>query len=142
MNGCGAFIAWRRKDNMVVYRCDGCGRSMRERDLRYTVTIDVRAAFNDIQIGLADLVRDHRSEMIALIELMKHRDPKDLEAQVYKQLKLDLCPSCQAAYVRDPLHFHPEQGARDAEIDIEGFLRSLGFGMGGDDSAQEQGPVS
>lgn len=113
---------------MVIYRCDGCSRAMRETDLRYTVTIDIRAAFSEMQISLADLVRDHRQEMLELIERLKHRDPQELEDQVYRQVKLDLCPNCQRAYLRDPLHFHPEQGGRDTEIDIEGFLRSLGFG--------------
>lgn len=113
---------------MVIYRCDGCGRALRETDLRYVVTIDIRAAFSEIQISLADLIRDHRREILELIEQLKGRDPQELEEQVYKKLNLDLCPHCQRAYIADPLHFHPEQGPRDAPIDIEEFLRSLGFG--------------
>lgn len=113
---------------MVIYRCDGCGRALREQDLRYNVTIEVRAAFNEIQISLADLVRDHREELLELIARLKDRDPQELEEQVYKRVTLDLCPACQAAYIRAPLHFHPEQGSRSTKIDIEEFLRGLGFG--------------
>lgn len=112
---------------MVIYRCDGCGRSMRETDLRYVVTSEVRAAFSEIQISLADLVRDHRQEMLDLIEQLKNRDPRELEEQVYKQLRLDLCPSCQRAYLKNPLHFHPEQGGREPAVDIEAFLKDLGY---------------
>ena len=103
---------------------------MNERDLRYTVGIDVRAAYNEIEVGLADLVRSHRAEILALIEKLKHRDPKEIEEQVYKKIELDLCPTCHKAFIRDPLHFHPERGAVDEEIDIDGFLRSLGYGKG------------
>jgi len=115
---------------MIIYRCDGCGRAMRQGDLRYIVTIDVRAAYDEIQIGLADLVRDHRQEILALLEKLKDRDPAELEEQVYKKLQRDLCPACHRAYIREPLRFHPEQGARETEINIDQFLRSLGFGEG------------
>ena len=124
---------------MVVYECDGCGRRMGERDLRYCVTVDVRAAYHDIEVGLADLVQDHRAEMLRLIEQMKNRDPRDIEEQVYKKIALDLCPHCQKAFIKDPLHFHPEQGAYDAEVDIDGFLRSLGFGRAADGEDGEHG---
>ena len=103
---------------------------MNEDDLRYTVTIDVRAAYNEIEVGLADLVRSHRQEILALIERLKHRAPKEIEEQVYKKIKLDLCPTCQQSFIRAPLRFHPERGTEDEEIDIDGFLRSLGFGKG------------
>lgn len=111
---------------MIVHRCDGCGKEMRKGDLRYTVKIDVRAAYDKMEISLADLVRDHRAELLALIERMEKKDPKDLEESVYKAFSLDLCPLCQRAYIRDPLRFHPEMGETDMEIDIDGFLRSLG----------------
>lgn len=116
---------------MIIYRCDGCGRAMREGELRYIVSIDVRAAYDEIQIGLADLVRDHRQEILALLDRLKDRDPSELEEQVYKKMQRDLCPACHRAYIRDPLRFHPEQGKlEDAPVDIDAFLRSLGFGRG------------
>ena len=113
---------------MVTYRCDGCGIEMAKTALRYTVEINVQAAYDTIVVGLADLVRDHRAEMIALIERLRHRRADEIEETVYKHLSLDLCPSCQRAYIRSPLRFHPEQGAPEADIDIDSFLRSLGMG--------------
>jgi len=50
----------------------------------------------------------------------------------YKKLELDLCPACQRIFVREPLRFHPEQAAEPPEIDIDAFLRSLGYGGGKD----------
>ena len=117
---------------MVEYRCDGCGRALPQGALRYRVSIDVRAAYDQIEVGLMDLVQDHRSEMLRLIERLKDKAPAEIEETVYKLIKLDLCPSCQRAYIRDPLRFHPEQAppAEDA-VDIDTFLRSLGYGAGG-----------
>lgn len=113
---------------MLVYRCDGCGREMGAKDLRYTVEIQVKAAYEEMEVSLMDLVRDHRQEILDLIEQMRHAAPETIEEQIYKRLKLDLCPSCQRAFLRSPLRFHPEQGGEEAPVDIDAFLRSLGLG--------------
>ncbi len=113
---------------MIAYHCDGCGLEMQKGDLRYTVTVEVRAAYDELEISLADLVRDHRSEILALIARMRRSDAQTLEEQVYKRITLDLCPTCQRAYIRNPLRFHPEQGGAAGPVDIDGFLRSLGYG--------------
>jgi len=109
-----------------VFRCDGCGREMKRGDLRYKVAIDVRAAYDTLEIGLADLVRDHRAELLELLARTEEKNASDIEATVYKHFKLDLCPRCQRAYIHNPLRFHPEQG-QEAPIDIDAFLRSLGI---------------
>ena len=119
---------------MEVFRCDGCGREMKRGDLRYKVAIDVRAAYDTLEIGLADLVRDHRAEMMALLERASSKDPAEIEATVYKHFKLDLCPACQRAYIQNPLRFHPEQGAAPP-VDIDDFLRSLGIGGPADEES-------
>ena len=112
---------------MISYHCDGCGQELSPTSLRYTVKIDVRAAYDTLEVGLHELIRDHRAEMVELIESLKDKNPGEIEETVYKGIKLDLCPSCQRAFIDDPLHFHPEQGSESA-IDIDGFLRSLGYG--------------
>ena len=101
---------------------------MPENTLRYTVTVDVRAVYEKTHISLLELVQDHRKELIALIDRLKNKLAHELEETIYKEIKLDLCPSCQRAYIRDPLHFHPEQSESRDAVDIESFLRSLGFG--------------
>lgn len=111
---------------MIVHRCDGCGKELRQGDLRYTLKIDVKAAYDELEIGLADLVRSHRNEMLALIERLKDKDPKEIEETVYKGFQLDLCPACQRVYIRDPLRFQPGSDAPAAPFDVDGFLRALG----------------
>ena len=113
---------------MQYYVCDGCGEQIGRHDLRYTVSIDVRAAYDEVEVGLTDLVRSHRQEILELIEKMRGRDAKALEEQVYKKLSLDLCPRCQRAFLKAPLRFHPEQGTDAPPVDIDAFLRSMGFG--------------
>lgn len=123
---------------MVTITCDGCGAELERGALRYTVKVEVKAAYDELEVGLADLVRDHRAEMLALIERMKEKSPKEIEETVYKGFRFDLCPSCQRAYLKNPLRFHPEQG-EPPEIDLEAFLRSLGKprSTGGEDPAQD-----
>ncbi len=115
-------------EGMMVYRCDGCGKEMPRHALRYTVSVEVRAAYDELEVSLGDLVRDHRSEILALIERMKQADAKELEEQVYKRITLDLCPGCQRAFIKQPLRFHPEQGGEGGAVDVDQFLRSLGYG--------------
>ncbi|MFP6617564.1 MAG: hypothetical protein VCB26_14265, partial [Candidatus Hydrogenedentota bacterium] len=112
---------------LIHYRCDGCGKDIAPKSLRYTVNIDVRAAYDTLEVGLADLVKDHREEILALIESLSHKSAEEVETSVYKNAKFDLCPSCQKAYVANPLHFHPEQQGPDSDLDIDAFLRSLGL---------------
>lgn len=113
---------------MIKYRCDGCGKELAKNDLRYTVEIQVKAAYDKLEIGLVELLRDHRAEILELIERMRSKDPKELEESVYKRISLDLCPSCQRAFIRSPLRFHPEQIPPPGEVDIDAFLRGLGMG--------------
>ncbi len=115
---------------MITYTCDGSGREIPAKSLRYKVKIDVRAAYDEITVGLMELVRDPRTEMLALIERMKNKDPDQIEESIYKGIDLDLCPTCQKAFIQSPLRFHPEQGGAHDAIDIDGFLRSLGMGGG------------
>jgi len=115
---------------MEIFRCDGCATEMKRGDLRYRVAIDVRAAYDELVVGLSDLVRDHRADLEDLIEKLKGKGTQEIEESVYKNFKLDLCPKCQRAYLKDPLRFHPEQGAEEPAVDIDGFLRSLGIPPG------------
>lgn len=113
---------------MIVYQCDGCGRELTRGGLRYTVKIDVQAAYDTLEVGLAELIRDHRAELVALIDRLKQMPAQKIEETVYKGLKLDLCPGCQRAFIQNPLRFHPEGAGDPPPLDIDSFLRSLGYG--------------
>ena len=111
---------------MVIYHCDGCGKDILPKTLRYTVTIDVKAAYDTLEISLAELVQDHRQAILELIQQLENQSADDVESSVFKRLTLDLCPSCQRAYLKNPIHFHPEQSPPKTDFDIDRFLRSLG----------------
>jgi ribosomal protein L37AE/L43A len=119
---------------MHIFRCDGCGAELTKGQLRYNVKIEVKAAYDELEIGLADLVRDHRAELNSLIHELNKAEAKEVEETVYKSFSLHLCPSCQRGYLSNPLRFHPEQPGDDAPVDIDAFLRSLGANQRPEDS--------
>ena len=110
---------------MQTYHCDGCGKIIGRNELRYTVRVDVRAAYDQIEVHLTDLVRDHRAEILALIEQLENKGARELEESVYAQFTFDLCPACQRAYLKDPLRFQRGPTTPPANTIIEEFLRSL-----------------
>ena len=117
----------------MSYVCDGCGKRLVKGDLRYSVKIDVRAAYDTLEVGLIDLVRNHEQEIRELMKSLEAKSQKEVEESVYKNIELDLCPSCQRAFIRQPLRFHPEQApSKDEVFDIDELLRSLGYGGGPD----------
>ncbi len=111
-----------------MYQCDGCGAALPRKALRYQVSIDVRAAYDTLEVSLWDLVRDHRREMEELVAQMSKTDATALEEQVYKKMVLDLCPQCQRRFILSPLNFRSHDSAATPPSDIDSFLRSLGFG--------------
>jgi hypothetical protein len=116
--------------DMVEYRCDGCGKIMQPGELRYTVTIDVRAAYDTLEVSLMDLVRNHRQEILDLLERLRGQDIQQVEDQIYKHFQRDLCPACHRGYIANPLQFEPESRGAEENVDVDTFLRSLGFGGG------------
>ena len=95
--------------NVLTYRCDGCGVEIPKGNLRYTLSIDIRAAYDKQEIGLTELMRDHRAELVSLIESMKEKSSEELEDSVHKAFKYDLCPACQRAYILNPLAFFAQK---------------------------------
>lgn len=110
-----------------MYQCDGCGASIPRKALRYQVSIDVRAAYDTLEVSLWDLLRDHRRELEELVAQLDKAGTKQLEEQVYKKMVLDLCPECQRKFVLSPLRFRAEPPAERPPADIDAFLRSLGL---------------
>jgi len=113
---------------MNIIRCDGCGKELKKQRLRYHVKIEVQAAYDALEIGLLDLVRNHRNEIEDLIRQLGEKSAQELEDSVHKSIEFDLCPQCQRRFIRDPLHFHPETAGDPEKFDVDAFLRSLGFG--------------
>jgi hypothetical protein len=106
--------------------CDSCGTSISSAGLRYEVSIDVRAVYDDESISLMDLVRDHRQDLLDLIEQMEaqEKSSEEVEESIYKALQLDLCPRCQKSYIQNPIT--PNSSPADGlNPELEKFIRSL-----------------
>jgi len=89
---------------MLHYSCDLCGKELLvNEDVRYVAKIEVYAAYDPLEITEEDLEKDHLEEISKLIKQMEHMDPQELEDQVYKCFRFDLCPDCHKKFLRDPL---------------------------------------
>ena len=89
---------------MLHYSCDLCGKELLvEEDLRYVAKIEVFAAYDPLEITEEDLEEDHMEEISQLIKQMDDMDDQELEDQVYKSFRFDLCPECHKKFLKDPL---------------------------------------
>ena len=105
--------------------CDACGETLlAESDVRYLLKIQGYAAYDPMEITRDDLERDFDAEIEKLMEKMSGSDPQILQDEVYKEFKLDLCPSCWKEYRKDPLQGFREllERNRRAEPDDRGLL--------------------
>ena len=88
---------------MIHYTCDLCGKALLiEEEVRYEVNIEIKAAFDSEEATTA-LHIDLQDEMSELIDLMEDIDSNEIENEVYKVFRFDLCNDCRRAYMKDPL---------------------------------------
>lgn len=84
--------------------CDACGRGLLlHSNVRYEVKIEVRAAYDPLEITRADLEKDLRAEIRKTLEECRRRSPEELENEVYRSFRFDLCPDCRRRYLKNPL---------------------------------------
>ena len=88
---------------MIKTFCDSCGREIKRDTIHYELTIEIKAAYNTLEINLADLLKDHTEEIEAVLAEMKDADPQTLQDDVYKKFEFHLCRACQQSYIRTPL---------------------------------------
>jgi hypothetical protein len=89
---------------MIHFTCDLCGKPLlADEQTRYVVKIEVYAAYDPMEIGDDDLEDDHDEEMQELLHEMESMEAEELEDQVYKTMRFDLCQHCHEAYLKDPL---------------------------------------
>ena len=88
----------------IRYACDRCGRQLEPDDPgRFVVKVEVFAAADPLTITEEDLKRDHRAEIARLIDQLERMDPDEVEDQVYRSFRFDLCRQCHEAYIRSPI---------------------------------------
>ena len=95
---------------MIHYSCDCCKRSLDPEDLRYVVKMEVYAAFDPNRLSEADDDRDHLQEIQEILQ--RAEDACDVcdesvGADVYEQLRFDLCSECRRKFTKNPLSREP-----------------------------------
>ena len=116
---------------MKYYSCDMCGARIETSELRYVLKMNIFAAYDTMKLELSDLEKDYSDEIQNLIEKMKEMSPKELEEDVFKELKFDLCRKCQQKFLKSPLGNKAESSETSSELppfDVDDFLRRLGSG--------------
>ena len=89
---------------MIRYRCDGCGLDLaRNGSNHYIVKIEAFAAAGRLEFTEQDLQRDHQSEMRRVLAELEKKSPDEIEDQVYRALRYDLCPTCHRRFLERPL---------------------------------------
>ena len=90
---------------MSALACDRCDRSLlADEDVRYEVEIKVIAAYDPMELNLDAMAQaDVTGELERLRRVIESKSAEELEAEVYKELKFDLCMRCQREYLQDPL---------------------------------------
>ncbi|HIA28306.1 MAG TPA: hypothetical protein EYN79_09405 [Planctomycetes bacterium] len=88
--------------------CDRCDKSLLiDEDVRYEVRIVVQAAYDPMEITAKQLADQRPIDWQNLIKNFDDLTEEELQDQVYRELRFDLCPGCQKEYLKDPL---PESG--------------------------------
>lgn len=88
---------------MVHFSCDLCGRDLAADDQRYVVKIAAYAGHDADRVTEDDLDDDHMEAVSELLQRGESLSAEELDAQSYKEIRFDLCPTCHAKYMKDPL---------------------------------------
>ncbi len=99
---------------MVHFTCDLCGKDLTATgEKRFVVKISAYAGFDPAEITEDDLDDDHLEAVSQILQRDEGASSEELEADLYKGFRYDLCPCCHGKFIKDPLN-------RD-------ILRSLNF---------------
>ncbi len=84
--------------------CDRCGKGLLiDSNVRYEVTIEVKAAYDPMELTGEDLEKDLDEELQKTIDRLEGVSEEEAKEQVYKKMTFHLCPSCQREYIEEPL---------------------------------------
>jgi hypothetical protein len=94
---------------MYHFICDRCGKGLLiGEDVRYEVTIEIKSAYDPLELTRDDLRKNFNDEILRLLDRMKDKDPQELEDEVYKIFKFDICLRCQKEIIKNPLSLKPQ----------------------------------
>jgi hypothetical protein len=79
--------------------CDGCGGGLTASEVRYEFRIEVKAAYDPLEVGADDLERDYRAEIAKVLRQLEGLSVTEAQNQVFRAFDFDLCPACQRRYI-------------------------------------------
>lgn len=89
---------------MIRYRCDGCGIDLeRDGSNHFILKMEAFAAAGKLEFTREDLNRDHDAEIRRVLAELENHSPDEIENQVYRALRYDLCPTCHRRFLEAPL---------------------------------------
>ncbi len=93
--------------------CDRCDRPLLVHEVvRYEVTIRIQSAYDPLELDLdAIAAADVSAELDRLKSAVGRKTAEELEAEVWKELRFDLCGRCQREFLKDPLPRRVEPGS-------------------------------
>lgn len=91
---------------MIRYTCDRCGRDLSNgAHERFEVFIDVRPTDDSWQLTEEDVDDDNLAKMSKMLdELEAKEDMTDYADTAPLQIRFDLCASCRAKFLDNPLN--------------------------------------
>ncbi len=93
---------------MDHFTCDACGNGLLlESNVRYEVRIEVKSAYDPLEITREDLEQDTEAEMKRLARQMERLTEQQAMDQVYREFRFDLCFPCQRRFIANPLATGP-----------------------------------
>ncbi len=88
---------------MIHFTCDACQRLIdAEKEARYVVRLEVYEALGDTTASTYDEA-DHLQEIEDIIERIDDLSDDQLDDDLYKQVRYDLCPQCRKRFMQNPL---------------------------------------
>ncbi len=70
--------------------------------VRYEVRIEVKSAYDPLEITEDDLARAEE-ELREALERLKDYSAREAQDEVYRAFSFDLCATCQRAFLANPL---------------------------------------
>jgi hypothetical protein len=89
---------------MIRYRCDACALDLAaDGSNHFILRIEAFAAAGRLEFSEEDLQRDHEAEIRRMLAELEKQSPDQIEDQVYRKLRFDLCPACHRKFLANPL---------------------------------------
>jgi hypothetical protein len=94
----------KQEEDMNHSTCDSCGRELlTDSEVRYEVSIEVKAAYDPLEVSAEDLEKDYRTEIAKVLRQLEGLSTTEAQNQLYRVFDFDLCLDCQRRYIRNLL---------------------------------------